>query len=143
MTEDKSCGQKSVALLERIYAVLKGQEVPLFGLKADDWLYGTAKRDPKSPGQWVGEDEYKAEVLKERYLGEGQGRAIVLMDEPERSLDGRAEMSLWKLIEAADCSKVQVIVATHSVYPAMHPERFNIIESEKGYLESVRELLQS
>jgi predicted ATPase len=63
------------------------------------------------------------------------------MDEPEQSLDALAELVLWRQIAAADMSKMQVIVATHSLYPLMHPEKFNIIEAVPGYSESVMQLL--
>jgi energy-coupling factor transporter ATP-binding protein EcfA2 len=143
MTDAKSCGQKSGALLERICTALRGQPATGYGMKPGDWSYGVEKRSPQRTGQWVGEDQYKAEVLKATYLRQGDAGSIVLMDEPERSLDGRAEMGLWKAIEAVNCSKVQVIVATHSVYPALHPDRFHVIEAEKGYLSSVKALLHS
>jgi predicted ATPase len=64
-----------------------------------------------------------------------------MMDEPEQSLDAKAEMLLWGQIAKADCDKVQVIVATHSLYPLMHPELFHLIEAVPGYAQEVRKLM--
>jgi predicted ATPase len=64
------------------------------------------------------------------------------MDEPEQSLDAWASATLWSRIAEADCAKVQIVVATHSWYPILHPEAFNIIEAVPGFLEEVRSLIQ-
>ncbi len=143
LTREKSSGQKSQALLERLVQALRGEALPADYVEKN-WRFGRAARsreDIARPG-WVGPWEYQAEVLKELVKDGAQGRPLVLMDEPEQSLDARAEVQLWKAIEAADCSRMQVIVATHSVYPLLHPGKFRIIEAVEGYARDVRALMR-
>jgi len=92
---------------------------------------------------WSGfeEEAIKADLLMKRVEQGAQGRPLLLMDEPEQSLDALAEARLWRTIEAADCDRMQIIVATHSLYPILHPERFHLIEATPGFVESVTELV--
>ncbi len=143
LTRDKSSGQKSQSLLERVLEVLRGEALPTDYVEKN-WRYGRAPRSHEEiarPG-WTGPWEYQAEVLKALVKDAAQGRPLVLMDEPEQSLDARAEVQLWKVIEAVDCSRVQVIVATHSLYPLLHPGKFRIIEAVDGYARDVRALMR-
>jgi ABC-type hemin transport system ATPase subunit len=127
MTEKKSSGQQCLALLERVHAVLGGDTSSLKGFIEQNGGLGNG--------------------VKSRHLTEPRtnlpvdAKPVLLMDEPEQSLDAHAELVLWHQIAAADMSKMQVIVATHSLYPLMHPEKFNIIEAVPGYSQSVTQLL--
>jgi predicted ATPase len=139
LVDQKSSGQKSQALLASLLDVLAGLNLPrTYG--THNWGYGREPRDLNRQ-QWTGPWEYQAEVLKALFANVDGGMPLVLMDEPEQSLDARAEMHLWNALSAVDCSNLQVIVATHSVYPLLHPEKFNIIEGTKGYARDVLKLM--
>jgi len=139
LVEGKSSGQQSQALLKGLLSALSGDGLPV-AYDAVNWRFGRQARE-LSRQQWTGAYEHQAEVLKKLFLTESTGTPALLMDEPEQSLDARAEMQLWNALAQADCSRMQVIVATHSVYPLLHPKKFNIIEAEGGYAAQVLELL--
>jgi ABC-type cobalamin/Fe3+-siderophores transport system ATPase subunit len=140
LTDHKSSGQQSQALLQKLLDALDG-EFPNRAYKFVNWGYGQTRYSKEkllSQG-YTGPWEYQAEILKARYLSMAEDAIpCVLADEPEQSLDAKAEAKLWKKIAAVDTSKVQLIVATHSLYPFMHPELFNIIEAVPGYLKEVQ-----
>jgi len=137
-TKDRSSGQQCQSLLEKITSVLKGDST-LSEYQRINWGYGATV---KKPSYDAFEYDHKAYLLCQTY-GAAKESAIplVLTDEPEQSLDARAELELWKLLESTDLSRVQVIIATHSLYPVMHPERFNVIEAVDGYIDQVRSLM--
>lgn len=140
LTDDKSSGQQASAVLGDIKAVLAG-DVSCIEYQYTNWNYGRKPVEFKW-GAHYGPYDYQAEILKKRYGSVSpDARPVVLMDEPEQSLDAKTEAQLWKLIAGTDCSRVQVIVATHSLYPLMHPEQFNLIEAVPGYAAEVRSLL--
>lgn len=140
LTEDKSSGQKSQALLANLLAALDGSKLPS-AYNLHDWRYGLEPKDLRTKREWTGPWEYQAEVLKALFAKVDGGVPLVLMDEPEQSLDAKAELQLWKAISEADCSRMQVVVATHSLYPLLHPKRFNIIEAADGYVQDVLALM--
>lgn len=140
LVKDKSSGQQSLALLAKVLQMLDGEPV-VTGYDYVNWDYG---KEPKKldrtrfSGYW----DYKAETLKQQYANiAADAVPFLLADEPELSLDSKAELQLWKKIEKADCSKMQVIVATHSLYPLMHPDAFNLVEAVPGYAKEVQALL--
>lgn len=132
-TRSKSSGQQGQVLLERIIQVLRGLGTPTF--LTNQWDHGV-----EVPRKLAGAEDprrHRADVLLQRLGGNEPGRMpVVLMDEPEQSLDALAEAQLWHDIE--NCSTAQVIVATHSIYPFTCPERFNVIEAVPGYADQVR-----
>lgn len=137
----KSSGQQSQALLKKVIALLLGESEPL-AYQYVHWRSGKVAIDLTQGRGYVNDFDYKFEVLRNRYANPPAGaRPLVLMDEPEQSLDARAEAILWGQVAQADCTKVQVIVATHSLYPLMHPELFNLIEAVPGYIDEVRALM--
>lgn len=141
-TEDKSSGQAAKAVLSRVKDVLQGINVATT-YPAVNWSYGLEPKKLDRSG-YVGPWDRHAEVLKKMYKGEHQGLPLVLLDEPEQSLDALEQLNLWKLIEeGVAAGNAQVIMATHSVWPLMHPERFNIIEAVPGYLEQARVMLNA
>lgn len=142
LVRQKSSGQVSRALQARLMAALSGSDLPREYVPVN-WRAGFEPVDLESGRYSLGSAEYKAEVLKVMFLGKGSGVPLILMDEPEQSLDALAEMRLWSAITQADCSKMQVIVATHSLYPLLHPEKFNLIETQPGYASQVIDLAQS
>lgn len=144
LIDDKSSGQQCAALLKRLVDLLDGTR-PLpqtFGFHKD-WDKGALARQKKtawsSPMPW----DCKGAVLEAMAdaAAENPGIPLVMMDEPEQSLDAKSEIGLWKSIRNADCTKMQLIIATHSMHPFMHPQAFNMIESVPGYIEEVQSLL--
>lgn len=142
-TDKRSSGQGCLARLDAIRAFLRGEEggVMLAEYALDDWRAG---RVPKKVGHGDSTYDLRAEVLKVRAAAgaealAGGSKPVVLMDEPEQSLDALAEACLWReLSQCSDRCPAQVIIATHSLYPIMRPERFNLIEAVPGYIERVR-----
>ncbi len=139
LVDNKSSGQQSQALQAKMLAALAGTDLPS-DYDSINWSYGREPHEiPRQ--QWTGSHVYQAEALKKQFSDTTGGVPLILMDEPEQSLDARAEMQLWAALAAADCSRMQVIVATHSVYPLLHRGKFNIIEAEEGYAAQVLELM--
>lgn len=140
--EKKSTGQGNQALLERLFAALKGELPTTFGRQ--NWRFPMELRDPEKAYEqhWQSWD-HKAEVLK-RLMKPNEGAVpLIVMDEPEQSLDALASIQLFRAIEQADFSKCQVIVATHSIYPLLNPQRFHIVEAEPGYAQRVTALMRN
>lgn len=141
LVDNKSSGQQSSALLQKLLMALSG-EVSDLRFRYTHWRAGKERKDLTQARFHTSDFEYKAEILKKLFdTPPDDALPLILMDEPEQSLDARAEAVLWGHIAKADCSKVQVIVATHSLYPLMHPELFNLIEAVPGYVDEVRALL--
>jgi len=138
LVDNKSSGQQSQAVLARILAALAGTNLPT-DYRMVNWEYGRDPAPEKSSNR--GYFEPMAEVLKKQYPRCANAVPLILMDEPEQSLDARAEGKLWAAIAQADCSRMQVIVATHSLYPLLHKDKFNIIEAEAGFISDVLELM--
>jgi hypothetical protein len=141
MVDKKSSGQQSQAVLQRMQAGLAGEDLKLKHQYAN-WRFGKEVKDLNKGRGYVCDFEYRAEVLKKLY-GSVPADAIplLMMDEPEQSLDAKAEALLWRQIAGADCIRMQVIVATHSLYPMMHPEAFHLIEAVPGYIKEVQSLI--
>lgn len=133
LTRDKSSGQQCSALLDRIIEVLKGAPASRkYAMQNWSW-------NGKKPDDWAGD---KVRRLKTRFGNlPDTVLPVILMDEPEQSLDAKAEAMLWRHLAGVDTSRVQVIVATHSLSPIMHPDRYNLIEAVPGYAYEVRALL--
>lgn len=136
-TEKKSCGQANRTRLESMLEVADGVRKPK--LQMIGWNYGLAPRDLSQEPGWIGDARYRAEVLKALFRTPGD-TPLVLLDEPEQSLDALEEAKLWQRIETA--RGAQVIVASHSLYPLLHQDRFNIIETVPGYADSVLTLVR-
>ncbi|GBG14834.1 uncharacterized protein NMK_2435 [Novimethylophilus kurashikiensis] len=138
--ERKSSGQGCNALLNRVRAALQAPSGD-FEYQYINWSGGEAPRE-LSGKNWVGQYEYRSEILKARKAAyKGAGLPMIILDEPEQSLDALTELELWRAIQQADCSTRQLVVATHSLHPFLNPEAFNIIEAVPGYLAKVQSLL--
>ncbi len=141
LTKHKSSGQQGQALLQQGMAALSGDATEVVYRYAN-WQFSKKPLDLAKQDGYVGDWDYQAEILKKRVADcKPTACPVLLLDEPEQSLDAKAELLLWKAIEAADPSRVQVIVAAHSLYPLLHPKKFNIIEAVPGYAAEVRALL--
>ena len=131
-TDKRSCGEANRARLEAALAVAQGTRA--LTLQQTNWNFGLEARDLRASSHWVGDRDYKAEVLKTMFRTPGE-RALVMFDEPEQSLDLLEATKFWRRIEAA--TGAQVLIASHSLYPLLHRERFNIIETVPGYVPTV------
>lgn len=139
--ENKSSGQKSQSLLKKSVDLLSGKVTQLEYLYTN-WHYGKTLKELDFGARHVASYERHAEHLKKQFGSVSpDAKPVLLMDEPELSLDARAEGHLWRQIEKADCSRMQVIVATHSWYPLMHPEAFTLIEAVPGYIKEVQAVI--
>jgi predicted ATPase len=139
LVKDKSSGQQSQAVLQRILDALAGLKLPT-DYEQLNWPYGRIVREIEGR-EHRSHFEPQADALKKCYPPDRPGLPLILMDEPEQSLDARAEGKLWQAIADADCSRMQVIVATHSLYPLLHKDKFNLIESEPGFINDVLALM--
>lgn len=140
--EKKSSGQGNQALLSRLMKALDGSDLPSSYGTSGGWTYGYEPIDVRAQRHHVADYDYQAEALKAQIAKRTpESVPLIMMDEPEQSLDARAEAVLWNAIGNADCTKMQIIVATHSVHPLMHPKRFNLIEAEAGFSAEVQLLL--
>lgn len=140
-TEHKSSGQQGQAMLEDILSWLRGTGTPPRLQVCVEFLE-KHKEEPSGNYFWGDTRDWQMRDLYQKVVGHETGRPLLLMDEPEQSLDVLAEAKFWKVVEQTDCQDKQVIVATHSLYPILHPERFNIIEAVPGYADEVRAAMQ-
>lgn len=138
--EDKSSGQGVQAMLEHVIELLRGQ-IEHDTYEQVNWSYGTKPVKLKdTASSWVSPSAYQAEVLKAMFGGSKAGTTpLVLLDEPEQSLDVHAQLQFWNTVRS--CNKVQVVIATHSVVPLMEPDRYNFIETVPGYLAEAVKLI--
>lgn len=141
LVKNRSSGQQSQSLLEKLALALTGESSEL-SFKHTNWGYGKALREIDDSRGFVSYRDHQAETLKKIYGASVPGAMpVLLMDEPEQSLDARAEAALWKKIREVDVGRVQVIVASHSLYPLLHPKAFNLIEAVPGYASDVQALI--
>lgn len=142
LVERKSSGEQNQAVLGKILEALGGKELPAkYGYR--NWDFGTEPEDRSKLHTfgYAGDMFYKAKVLKTLYRPADNAIPLILLDEPEQSLDTKAEAQLWVGIAKADCRRMQIIVATHSMYPLLHKDKFHVIETQTGYVEEVLELM--
>ena len=135
LVDKKSSGEGHKNRLERVLSILRKETSLQY--RYARWKFGQEPRDLSDHTRWSGATEHKAEVLKALFSSPGQ-QPLVLMDEPEQSLDALSELQLWK--ELSKEGNAQLIVASHSLYPLQHPELFWFIETTPGYINAVREL---
>ena len=70
-----------------------------------------------------------------------QSARLVVLDEPEQSLDAYEQALLWKRLTGLDCGKIQIVIASHSLHPILNNESFNLIETVPGYVAKVCEVI--
>lgn len=138
-TENRSSGQAAQALLDRVFQTLRGESGVT--LKQNNWRFGTNVEDLSADFHAAPYRHQANQLLRRRDKTPMTALPLLLLDEPEQSLDVRSELELWRAIEHTDCTRLQVLVATHSIYPILHPKRFNLIEASTGYLGEVASLL--
>ncbi len=142
LVEGRSSGEQNQAVLGKITEALQDGKLPM-RYAYMNWDFGATARDITKLDTFVyGNDAYaRAEVLKAIYRPAPNAVPLILMDEPEQSLDVKAEAQLWSYIAKANCEKMQIITATHSMYPLIHRNSFNLIETEPGFVDEVLELM--
>lgn len=64
----------------------------------------------------------------------------VLLDEPTKSFDLSSRSVFWNVIKDKFDSR-QAIIATHDIEPFLFLEKFNIVETEDGYEDKIREFI--
>lgn len=138
-TEHKSAGQACRAQLAAVVTALRTGSLPAAG-RPENWSHPTTPAKKPPPG-FQDDQALQVGALQELAREQPGALPLVLLDEPEQSLDTRAELHLWADIASVDCGKLQVIVATHSLYPLLHPKKFHIIEATPGYAQEVRDLV--
>lgn len=125
-TKEKSSGQGIHNQLNYIFDVLHGKRQVELHENIDYYLkeYQKDKLDATVPlfKQW------------------NENKTIVLLDEPEQSLDMSKEMEFWDKLLDVDTKNIQVMIATHSLYPIISPKfknKFNYIEGVSGYKQTI------
>jgi energy-coupling factor transporter ATP-binding protein EcfA2 len=137
LVRNKSSGEQCLALLAKVDSLLDGTADRL-AYQYVKWGYGKDLIEIRNGS----ESDHKAEALKKLYSDVSDTAVpVLLLNEPEQSLDASAEVQFWQRIERSDPTKVQVIAETHSLYPIIHRDRFHLIEAVPGYADAVRAAL--
>lgn len=136
LTSKRSSGEAGFALLQHALQSLgSGAGAPKrYGMA--NWRFGSSV---PAESERMSEYQLKAEILRKMADSGKYKVPVVIMDEPEQSLDARAQATLWDALGKVT-AHVQVIVATHSLHPLLRSDRFNVIECEEGYVQELREL---
>lgn len=138
MVHNKSSGQRSQNVQVLLREVLQGKRLKY------TWNHWGARKVPLDipPGVYTGDGDAKHNALLAYFSTRNEdGVHTILLDEPEQSLDARAEIELWHALAETNPALNQIICATHSIYPMLHLDKFNVIETVPGYVESVLSLL--
>lgn len=142
LVERKSAGEQNQALLDSLLRALDGHDLPA-QYAYTNWEFGSSPADARRRHDLEDPPDMmrKARALEAALRLSPGGIPLILMDEPEQSLDALAEARIWAHVARADCRRIQIIIATHSLYPMMHRDRFHVIETEQGYVDEVLGLL--
>lgn len=90
--------------------------------------------------QWVKLDKLTKTLLTPAIE---RGQRTVLIDEPESGLSLPVQKKIWDILKHPKvCDKLQLIVATHSVF-ALNAQNANIVEMSPGYAEESKRALKS
>lgn len=114
---NKSSGQGIYNQLDYIFEVLEGERELTVNI-------------PEKPS--FTEYKEKLEAITPLFTDCHKNKTIVLLDEPEQSLDAFKEVYFWDRLLDVNTDNVQVIIATHSIYPLINPKfegKLNIIET--------------
>jgi predicted ATPase len=125
-TRKKSSGQGIQNQLEHHMEVIEGKRKLEFKQKLD--YYITQYHDEK------------LKAITPLFNDWEKTKTIVLLDEPEQSLDMSKEIDFWDRLLNVDTGEIQMVIATHSLYPLISPkfkDKFNYIETVAGYKQSI------
>ena len=70
-------------------------------------------------------------------------RVLILMDEPETSLDAVQQLQLWNSLIRFNAEGHQVVMATHQFKPFLQHPQFNFIEATPDYIQDASVLLNT
>lgn len=138
------CGYGKEVKLRQVHTKHKSSGQGIHNQLSDifDVLHGKRKVELRENIDWHLK-EYQKDKLDAAvplFKNWDKNKTIVLLDEPEQSLDMSKEMEFWdKLLDVNTCD-VQVMVATHSLYPLISPkfkDKFNYIEGTPDYKQSI------
>lgn len=135
LVEKKSSGEGHSNRLKAVLSVIRKKTQPAY--KYSNWNFDKEPRK-LDRSQWHGDWDFRAEILKSLFEGRG-ATPVVLLDEPEQSLDALAQIHFWNTLQSRPLA--QTIIATHSLYPLMYPDKFSFIEAVPGYITQVNALL--
>ncbi len=139
LTNKFSSGQAAKNMLSHLFELL--YEPKERSSTHSTWRYPTQSDKFKFQRGYVGDTEGQALALVRHHeLFETKHR-LIIMDEPEQSLDAYQQALLWEHLRAVDCSETQLVIATHSAHPLLQADRFNLIETVPSYIQTARELL--
>lgn len=123
-----SAGQTTMRRFEGVLSRLISRDVPEMNRKLQRW--------PKADPEWLAQYDLIETFLK----GSGpKGPATVLLDEPDRSLDLRTQVMIWRALRSFS-REFQFIVATHSIFALNIPEA-TYHELEPGTMASANRCL--
>ena len=139
LVENKSTGQSVQAQIEQIRQHLRMQgELTVLNTSFFNLHPNQEKDLLEKPYQRSSNASRK--MLLGRYVNaRTSGHQLVLMDEPEQSLDLRTNLQFWNELSKVELKNTTVIVASHSPF-ALH-DTFNLIEGEKGYAKEIKSLM--
>jgi hypothetical protein len=142
LVERKSAGEQNQAVLDSLLDAIDGRDLPK-EYAYMNWEFGPSPADARRRHDLEDPPDMmpKARALEAALRPARGGVPLILMDEPEQSLDALAEARIWAHVARSDCRSVQMIIATHSLYPMMHRDRFHLIETQPGYVDDVLGLL--
>lgn len=140
LTDSKSSGERSRTIQQLLLDVLAGNRT----VEYTHTRWGDPDKLTKIDHRFYSGDlDFKRNAFIKYYKNrKHDGLPLVLLDEPEQALDALAEVRLWQAISNMDCTRNQLICASHSIYPFLHPEKFNIIESTPDYVANVQHSLK-
>jgi hypothetical protein len=82
-----------------------------------------------------------ASVKRWNKLFDPTQKSLILLDEPETSLDAKQQLALWHSMLEFQSQGHQVVVATHQFLPFLNHPSFNVIDIEPGYAHEAASLL--
>lgn len=116
-TRNKSSGQGIYNQLDYIFEVMEGRRSLTVDIPVDPFLE---------------EFKRKLEPIAPLFDKCDENKTIVLLDEPEQSLDAFKEVAFWDRVLNVNLDNVQVVIATHSLYPLINSKfegKINVIET--------------
>lgn len=139
LTEEKSSGQANWSQLDEIFQALKDPQYTPQVLQLDALaLCAHEEKELASRYDAKRTRAYRKSALKKRIDEAAPLATLVLLDEPEQSLDMVAQMTLWERLKALHTPNRTFVVATHS--PLVLNQGFHLVETQRGYLEKLESL---
>lgn len=118
--DKKSSGQQTIGMFKRFMDIVNhpDNDKPLEIYVPKDDMYRTDR----------------SKIIKSMFSKHTPNSRVIMLDEPDNSLDLVSQLQMWKTINQIDLTQTQVIVATHSIFPLLNPTKYNFITSDSTYL---------